>query len=753
MPILPPSLDDRGFDDLVAEALARIPAHTPEWTDAQPGDPGRTLIELFAWLTDSLLYRANLIPERQRLAFLRLLGEPMRPAAAARGLVTVRLDEESAAEVALAPLARIAGPPDFETLSELTVLPVTGEAYIKRPLSERETKEMSGLLAGLREVYNLPRGGVGYVATPVFSEGPAGTTVPAGLDLASGTVDRCLWIALLAPKPELVEAVRATLGGAGGVPRLLSVGVAPALRVPELSEQIGARARVRHVWELSTGRTVRGEPEYLPLDVITDTAAGLSRRGVVRLALPGSDDLGAPENDVRRDFQAGVGRSRPPRLDDPARANRLVAWLRLRPTEPVSRLALTWVGINAVEIDQRQSVTGVVVGTSDGGSGQIFALPARSVEPETFALQVEEPDLGYVLWSRIGDLGIAGADDAVYELDSEAGTVRFGDGLRGRVPAPGMRVRVAALRGGGGRAGNLPPGVLKGISARTIQGETVTRKLAVAQPLPAEGGTDAETLEEAERRIPALLRHRDRAVTEEDFRRLAAETPGVSLGRVELLPRFKPQQRRTDVPGVVSVMVLPSQPLRRPANPRADRPLIEAVHAWLDARRPLTCELYVIGCEYVPLALTVGVEIRDGFGHDQVLQEVREALRAHLWPLSPGGPGGTGWPLGRTVEERELEVVVARVAGVQEVLGVFLFARETVSGELSWRRIQALRDGAQAALRLDLWQLPELLAVVVAEGEVPQTVSGSGDGSGGGTGTGSGAGNDEIPIPVVPEVC
>src|SRR5262245_2219796 len=254
MPILPPSLDDRGFDDLVAEALARIPAHTPEWTDAQPGDPGRTLIELFAWLTDSLLYRANLIPERQRLAFLRLLGEPMRPAGADRGLVTVRLDEESAADVALAPLARISGAAEFETLSELTVLPVAGEAYIKRPLSDREAREMSGLLAGLREVYNLPRGGVGYVTTPVF---PEGVTVPAGLDLIGGTVDRCLWIALLAPKPELVEAVRTTLGGSGGVPRLLSVGVAPALRVPELSEQIGARARVRHVWEVSTGRTVQ----------------------------------------------------------------------------------------------------------------------------------------------------------------------------------------------------------------------------------------------------------------------------------------------------------------------------------------------------------------------------------------------------------------------------------------------------------------------------------------------------------------
>src|ERR671928_40533 len=98
MPIVPPSLDDRSFDDLVTELVSRIPAHTPEWTNPVPGDPGVTLIELFAWLTDTLLYRANLIPERQRLAFLRLLGMPMRPAIAARGLVTVALDDDKSTE-------------------------------------------------------------------------------------------------------------------------------------------------------------------------------------------------------------------------------------------------------------------------------------------------------------------------------------------------------------------------------------------------------------------------------------------------------------------------------------------------------------------------------------------------------------------------------------------------------------------------------------------------------------------------------
>lgn len=91
MPIPQYRLDDRSFDDLVKDLVARIPAHTPEWTNPQIGDPGRTLIDLFAWLGDTLLYRVNLLPERQRLEFLRLLHIPMRPAQAASGLVSLNV--------------------------------------------------------------------------------------------------------------------------------------------------------------------------------------------------------------------------------------------------------------------------------------------------------------------------------------------------------------------------------------------------------------------------------------------------------------------------------------------------------------------------------------------------------------------------------------------------------------------------------------------------------------------------------------
>src|SRR6266545_879436 len=88
MPLTIPALDDRKYQDLFDEALARIPIHNPEWTNFNKSDPGVTLIEVFSFLTENLLYRSNQIPERNRRKFLTLLGIPLQPATPARGLVT-----------------------------------------------------------------------------------------------------------------------------------------------------------------------------------------------------------------------------------------------------------------------------------------------------------------------------------------------------------------------------------------------------------------------------------------------------------------------------------------------------------------------------------------------------------------------------------------------------------------------------------------------------------------------------------------
>jgi predicted phage baseplate assembly protein len=754
MPILPPSLDDRRFDDLVEDLIARIPAHTPEWTHPRLGDPGRTLIELFAWLGDTLLYRANLIPERQRLVFLKLLGIRLKPAQPAQGIVSLsyaQANEVSATTII--PGARITGAAPFETLHETTVLPVTGEAYIKRSLSDADAVRMGDVIEGLTRIHRISGQASAYETSAIFSGGRA---EPDGVDVFAGSADRALWIALLAPlapRPEEQDAVntaaRLALGGGDtGAPSLLSVGVVPALKLPELFEQIDTPAPIPVSWEITTRGRSANDTDYLTLDPVpgSDATKGLSRPGVLRLPLPDESFIWAPSNDVSLNPRAGVGDT-PPRLDDAEKAARLLAWLRLRPKpgSEVANLPLAWLGVNAAVIDQRQTLAGHVLGVSTGAADQLFQLPLSSVDADALTIEVEEAGRGYQTWYRVEDLAAISVDPNVarearaYQLDAEAGSVRFGDGVRGRVPERQMRVRMANGRFGGGRAGNLPAGSLAEISARTL-----TRRAApamkVLQPLATLGGDDAETLALAERRIPAVLRHRDRAVTALDYQRIAMDTPGVDVGRVEVLPRFKPRDRRFDVPGVVTVLALPRQPLAGPPNPRPDRPFIERVFSHLSARTPLSTELYVIGCEYVPLGLAVGVAIRDGFARDKVLFDVRETLKRTLWPLAPGGLDEKGWPLGRPVRERELEVDISRVPGVLEVSGLNLFAR---NGDYWNLLTRTTADGTQT-LALSPWQLPELLSVVVLDGAAPANLSALPNPF---------AQSNAVAVPVVPELC
>jgi predicted phage baseplate assembly protein len=79
-----PNLDDLRFQsDLVDEARKRIVRYCPEWTEYNLSDPGITLIELFAWMTELMVYRMNRIPEKNYLKFLEMLGLQRKPASSA----------------------------------------------------------------------------------------------------------------------------------------------------------------------------------------------------------------------------------------------------------------------------------------------------------------------------------------------------------------------------------------------------------------------------------------------------------------------------------------------------------------------------------------------------------------------------------------------------------------------------------------------------------------------------------------------
>jgi Baseplate J-like protein len=88
-----PNLDDRTFDDIVEDVKRLIPRYCPEWTNHNPSDPGITLVELFAWMTELILYRLNRVPDKVYVTLLDLIGISLRPPQPARSLLTFKLVE------------------------------------------------------------------------------------------------------------------------------------------------------------------------------------------------------------------------------------------------------------------------------------------------------------------------------------------------------------------------------------------------------------------------------------------------------------------------------------------------------------------------------------------------------------------------------------------------------------------------------------------------------------------------------------
>jgi hypothetical protein len=99
MPIKPPNLDDRSYDDIIDEARKLIPQYCPEWTNLGPADPGMTLVQLFAWMTELIIYRLNKVPDKTYVHFLNFIGEERKRARPSVGPVTFALKTDRPIEL------------------------------------------------------------------------------------------------------------------------------------------------------------------------------------------------------------------------------------------------------------------------------------------------------------------------------------------------------------------------------------------------------------------------------------------------------------------------------------------------------------------------------------------------------------------------------------------------------------------------------------------------------------------------------
>jgi predicted phage baseplate assembly protein len=270
------------------------------------------------------------------------------------------------------------------------------------------------------------------------------------------------------------------------------------------------------------------------------------------------------------------------------------------------------------------------------------------------------------------------------------------------------------------------------VGINAISKGTLPSGVKVTNPVPTWGGDEGESVQEAEKRIPEHLRHRDRLVAGEDFHDITWGTPGVDLGRVESLPLFHPEQPKQLSLGVVTVMVIPAKDPRHPLSPVPDALFLRTVCEFLAPRRLITTELHVQGPLYVDVWVSIGIDVKPGRDQGPVREAVRTAIQDFLSPLT-GGFEAKGWPLEKTVDPAEIAAAASRVPGVAKISGL-LFGDE--AGERA------------TPLELAGLELPRLAGLSVVSGAEPVPIA---DLQGAAASTVTAV--NMTPVPVIPATC
>jgi predicted phage baseplate assembly protein len=650
MPLPAPDLDDRTFQDLVDEAKRMVQRRCPEWTDHNVSDPGVTLIETFAYLTDQLLYRVNQVPDRLYLGFLDLIGVRLLPPTPARAPITFWLSAPATSPLTIgigteAGTVRTASVESivFSTLRDLTIVPCTLGRIKALPSGAEDGED------------DDDRTGVGHRGEHV--------------DRTRRLADKAEFAAFR-PRPRLGDTL--LLGLSEPAP-----GCAVRLDFRGRVEGIGVNPdHPPLVWEAWTGG------DWSACELESDTTGGLNTAGPIVLHLPDDHQASVIDGDRAGWIRARIVEpepGQPPYTDSPI----------------VQGLSACTVG-GTVEAVNAEVVEAETLGEAEGVPGQEFPVRRKPILSGLHAPIVEtSSEDGWEPWTEVDHFADSGAADRHFVLDAASGLVLFGPAVRepdgamrqyGAVPAKGASVRIRQYAVGGGADGNVTERSISTLKS------SIPFVRSVENRRPAQGGVDGETLEEAKSRGPLQLRTRGRAVTAQDYEVLAREA-APDVARVRCVPAGPD----TADAGAVRVLVVPAAAVEDERilfeNLVPPAGTLQRIAERLDEVRVVGTRVVVEPPRYRGITVVADLVAWPRVNRDRVREDALRVLYAHLNPLTGAGPQGSGWPVGRPVQAGEIFGLLQGVTGVELVADVRLYPADPVTGA---RGAQAARVEVEA---------------------------------------------------------
>ena len=592
-----PNLDDITYEQLLQNAIHKIPQLTKEWTDFNLHDPGITTLEIYAWLTDMLNYYINASGDIHVKKYMKLLGiEPVKSSPAVCCL-QVNLNENCSQDTVVIPkgLPVYAKDRCFTTMQEITAADnrltgvYTGQNGLLQEVTEFTGKDgafitvfdrVSNKNQEIFLAFEKPLHEITDLYFRVKEEEMTNSTV-VGNQLSKLSVsyfDGSAWqdARILSDQTgSLMQSGCITLKVDGKVYPDENSGISGyLLKIEAIENHYDFPPAISGVYLNPTAviqkedicrrisiPLVKGQNEY----VIPEYVSGMESAAV---GIRKKDDHNAR---VILDFS-----ERENEICSVDLENRCI---KLSKSEEEGKLDLFLVKDEAVSF--------LKIGAADGCSGQEYQVFAGSISEIEVIIRKEDSDGDtYEIWNCIDQLESAGSRDKVFILDESTQSVRFGDGIHGLVPREGQTVQISRLAVSAFEQGNVLAGEINTIA------DPAYENLQVINIVPAKGGRRTENLEEMQKRLEEKILVQNRVIAPSDYEEKVMSIPGLKVRGTKVISasEYAKNHGITCKPYEIWVVVCPDHADRSGILSQAYQDVIEN---WLEPYRMVNTRIRV----------------------------------------------------------------------------------------------------------------------------------------------------------------